>query len=110
MANSKDRLLEFCEEMPPMPKAWKSNTSVGQRVTSNGFPLVVAIWTLNILGPFPTTPGKRKFLLVAVDYFTKWVEVEPLTNIMAYAIKKFFWKNIITCFEIPNTLVSDNGL
>lgn len=110
MANSKDRLLEFCEEMPPMPKAWKSNTSVGQRVTSNGFPLVVAIWTLNILRPFPTTLGKRKFLLVAVDYFTKWVEVEPLTNIMAYAIKKFFWKNIITCFEIPNMLVSDNGL
>lgn len=110
MANFEDRLLKFCEEMPPMPKTWKSNTLVGRRVASNGFLLVVAIWGMNILGLFPTTPGQRKFLLVTIDYFTKWVEVEPLANIIAYAIQKFFWKNIITCFEILNTLVTNNGL
>ena len=35
----------------------------------------------DILGPFPITLGQRKFMLVAIDYFTKWVEVEPLANI-----------------------------
>lgn len=65
---------------------------------------------VSIIGLFPTAPGQRKFLLVTIDYFTKWVEVEPLANIIAYAIQKFFWKNIITCFEILNTLVTNNGL
>lgn len=37
LANFEDRLLKFCEEMPPMPKTWKSNTLVGRRVASNGF-------------------------------------------------------------------------
>ncbi|KAL0386487.1 UNVERIFIED_CONTAM: hypothetical protein Slati_4546100 [Sesamum latifolium] len=38
-------------------------------------------WGIDIVGPFPLAAGQRKFLLVAVDYFTKWVEVEPLARI-----------------------------
>ncbi|KAL0416238.1 UNVERIFIED_CONTAM: hypothetical protein Slati_3455700 [Sesamum latifolium] len=34
-------------------------------------------WGMDIVGPFPLAAGQRKFLLVAIDYFTKWVEVEP---------------------------------
>ncbi|KAL0447890.1 UNVERIFIED_CONTAM: Ribonuclease HI, partial [Sesamum latifolium] len=36
---------------------------------------------IDIVGPFPLAAGQRKFLLVAVDYFTKWVEAEPLARI-----------------------------
>jgi hypothetical protein len=46
---------------------------------------------------------------VATDYFTKWVEAEPLTHITDVDSKKFIWKNIITRFGIPRVLVSDNG-
>ena len=49
-------------------------------------------------------------MLVGTDYFTKWVETEPLANIRDVDAKKFLWKNIVTCFGVPNTLVSDNGL
>ncbi|KAL0449070.1 UNVERIFIED_CONTAM: hypothetical protein Slati_1463400 [Sesamum latifolium] len=35
-------------------------------------------WGMDIVGPFPLAPGQKKFLLVAIDYFTKWVEAEPL--------------------------------
>ena len=49
-------------------------------------------------------------MLVGTDYFTKWVEAEPLANIRDVDAKKFLWKNIVTCFGVPNTLVSDNGL
>ena len=60
--------------------------------------------------PFPKAAGKKKFLLVGTDYFTKWVEVEPLANIRDVDAKKFIWKNIITQFRVPHTLISDNGL
>ncbi|KAL0401635.1 UNVERIFIED_CONTAM: hypothetical protein Slati_4193400 [Sesamum latifolium] len=38
-------------------------------------------WGMDIVGPFPLAVGQRKFLLVAIDYFTKWVEAEPLARI-----------------------------
>ena len=45
-----------------------------------------------------------------MDYFTKWVEAEPLANIKDVDAKKFVWKNIVRRFEVPRTLISDNGL
>ena len=47
--------------------------------------------------------------MVIVDYFTKWVEVEPLAMIMANNVQKFVWKSIICRFGIPVVLISDNG-
>lgn len=49
-------------------------------------------------------------MLVVVDYFTKWVEVEALANIRDVDVKKFVWKNIVTRFRVPESLVSNNGL
>ena len=49
-------------------------------------------------------------MLVGTDYFTKWVEVKLLENIRDVDAKKFVWKNIVTRFGIPHTLISDNGL
>lgn len=66
-------------------------------------------WGVDIVGPFPLAPGQRKFLIVAVEYFTKWVEAEPLTKITDAAIRSFLWKNIVCRFGVPRVLVSDNG-
>ncbi|KAL0404564.1 UNVERIFIED_CONTAM: hypothetical protein Sradi_2097200 [Sesamum radiatum] len=52
---------------------------------------------------------QRKFLLVAVDYFTKWVEAEPLARIIEGEVMKFIWKNIICRFGILREIISDNG-
>ena len=65
---------------------------------------------LDIIGPFPKAPENKKYLLVDTDYFTKWVETEPLANIRDVDVKRFIWKNIVTRFGVPHTLVSDNGL
>ena len=54
--------------------------------------------------------GNKKYLLVGTDYFTKWVEVEPLANIRDVDAKRFVWKNIVTRFGIPHVLISDNSL
>ncbi|GAU27362.1 hypothetical protein TSUD_55150 [Trifolium subterraneum] len=53
--------------------------------------------------------GQAKFLLVAVDYFTKWIEAEPVATISSERVKKFYWKNILCRFGIPKYIVSDNG-
>ena len=46
-------------------------------------------WGLDILGPLPIGKGQCKFIIIAVDYFTKWAEVEPLTTITEQKIRNF---------------------
>ena len=65
---------------------------------------------MDIVGPFPKAAGNKRWLLFSTDYFTKWVETEPLANIKDMDAKRFIWKNIITRFGIPRTLILDNGL
>ena len=72
-------------------------------------PWLFAQWGLDIMGPFPIGRRQLKFLVVAIDYFTKWVEVEPLATITEKNIQNFVWKAVICRFGIPRVLVSDNG-
>ena len=66
-------------------------------------------WGLGIMGPFPIAVRQLKFLVVGIDYFTKWVEAETLATIMEKNIRSFVWRCIICRFGIPRVLVSDNG-
>jgi len=85
--------------------------SINQRGTQSlSSPWPFAQWGLDIIGPFPKAMGNQRWLLIGTDYFTKWVEAEPLSNIRDKDAKKFIWKNIVTRFGIPHTLISDNGL
>ena len=65
---------------------------------------------MDIVGHFPKTIGNKKYLLVGTDYFTKWVKTEPLANIRDVDVKRFIWKNIVTRFRVPHTVISDNDL
>ena len=67
-------------------------------------------WGLDILRPFPRATGNRKFVVVAMDYFTKWAETEALANILEVDVKKFVWKNLITRFGVPDSFISDNEI
>uniref|UniRef100_A0A2N9HKT5 Uncharacterized protein n=1 Tax=Fagus sylvatica TaxID=28930 RepID=A0A2N9HKT5_FAGSY len=64
-------------------------------------PWPFAQWGLDLVGPLPRATGNRQWLIVATDYFTKWVEAEPLARITDSESRKFIWKNIITRFGIP---------
>ena len=61
------------------------------------------------MGPFLTALRQLKFLVVGIDYFTKWVEAEPLATITEKSIRSFVWRNIICRYVIPGVLVSNNG-
>ena len=71
-------------------------------------PWPFAQWGLNILGPFPLRTKQMKFLVVGIDYFTKWVEAEPLASITQQNVKNFVWKSIVCRFGVPRVLVFDN--
>ncbi|GJU98093.1 reverse transcriptase domain-containing protein [Tanacetum coccineum] len=66
-------------------------------------------WGIDIAGPFPEGPGKVKFLIVAIDYFTKWIEAKAVATITGNQVKKFVWDNIVCRFGLPGEIISDNG-
>nr|GEW08257.1 hypothetical protein [Tanacetum cinerariifolium]GEW09776.1 hypothetical protein [Tanacetum cinerariifolium] len=52
-------------------------------------------------------PGKVKLLIVAIDYFTKWIEAKPVVTITGNQIKKFVWDNIVCRFGLSREIISD---
>lgn len=72
-------------------------------------PCPFARWGIDIMGPFVKAKEGKQFLIVAGDYFTKWVEAEPLSKISPDEMIHFIWKNICCRFRVPRIIVSDNG-
>ena len=64
-------------------------------------PYPFAQWGIDILGPFPLVAGQVKYIIAAIDHFTKWVEVEAVASITARRVKQFVWKNVVYRFGIP---------
>ncbi|KAJ4760216.1 Pol-polyprotein [Rhynchospora pubera] len=67
------------------------------------------VWGLDLLGHFPQGQGNVKFLVVAVEYFTKWIEAKPLATITSQKIVDFARHQIVYRYGIPHTFISDNG-
>jgi transposase InsO family protein len=67
-----------------------------------------AVWGLDLVGPLQKAPGGYTHLLVAIDKFSKWIEVRPLNSIRSEQAVAFF-TNIIHRFGVPNSIITDNG-
>ncbi|GKF01664.1 reverse transcriptase domain-containing protein [Tanacetum coccineum] len=65
-------------------------------------------WGIDIAGPFLEEPRKVKLLIVAMDYFTKWIEAKPVATITGNQVKKFVWDNIVCRFRLLEEIISDN--
>ena len=65
-------------------------------------------WGISILGPLSQAPLQRMFLIVAIDYFTKWIEDEPFAKITKRNTRNFIWKSIVCRFGIPKVIILDN--
>jgi hypothetical protein len=66
-------------------------------------------WGLDLLGPLPPAQGNLRYVVVAVEYFSKWIEAKPLATITSVTIQKFFWQNIVCRFRVPKAITVDNG-
>ncbi|XP_070025431.1 uncharacterized protein [Nicotiana sylvestris] len=65
---------------------------------------------MDVIGPIePATSNAHRFILVAIDYFTKWVEDKTLKSVTKKAVVDFVHLNIICRVGIPEVIVIDNG-
>ncbi|CAA0813274.1 Unknown protein, partial [Striga hermonthica] len=80
-----------------------------EAMTTMSAPIPFAQSGIDLVGPMPQGTGQRKFLIVAVDYSTKWVEAEPLAKITEEKVIKFLYNNICCRFGVPKVLIFDNG-
>jgi transposase InsO family protein len=62
-----------------------------------------------VLGPLPPAQGNLRYVVVAVEYFSKWIEAKPLAIITLVTIQKNFWQNIVCRFGVPKSITMDTG-
>ena len=93
-----------CQRFANIPRAAPNELTL---MTS---PWPFAVWGIDLIGSLPTGKGGVKYAIVAVDYFTKWVEAEPLAAITSKKSLDFVIKSIICRYGLPLKIVSDNGL
>lgn len=67
------------------------------------------VWALDILGPLPITSSGARYILVATDLFSKWVEAVPLVNQTAVSVAQAFVKSVVLRHGSPESLLTDQG-
>ncbi|GKU90690.1 hypothetical protein SLEP1_g4654 [Rubroshorea leprosula] len=80
----------------------------GEMLSSLSSPWPFAQWWVDLLGPFVKGKGGCTYLVVAVDYFTKWIETKPLSTTTEKKIKEFLfnlWLSSIICIQLAFTSV-----
>ena len=65
-------------------------------------------WGIDFMGPFPMSFGYL-YILLAVDYVSKWVEAIPTKTNDHRVVVKFLKENIFTRFGMPRAMISDGG-
>jgi len=66
-------------------------------------------WGIYFIGPINPTSQGKKYILVCIDYVTKWVKVVALAQAKKEKVVDFLLKNIMQRFGAPRFLVSDQG-
>ena len=81
-------------------------TRPGETMTPISSPWPFAQWGIDIMGPFLLGKKQLRFLIIAIDYFIKWVEAKPMMTIIEAKVISFVWKNIICSFRVPHVIIS----
>ena len=68
-----------------------------------------AVWGIDLISPLPMARLVFKYVVVTVDYFTKWAEAKLPTTISNKMVQDFVWEATICRYDIPLEIVSDNG-
>jgi len=81
LANHGGKLRHFRQKVHTLPKTWQPHLPKARTTSFHTLPM--AFHQMGNRHPRPLSPGKGqvKFLIVAIDYFTKWIEAKPLATI-----------------------------
>ena len=96
------RKCDQCQRLAPILR------SPAQDLISITSPWPFAQWGIDIVKPLPIALAQKKLLLVATNYFNKWIEAEAFASIKDKDVIQFIWKNIVYRFGIPRSIVSNN--
>lgn len=66
-------------------------------------------WGIDFMTCNPTSTGGHGYIIVAVDYFTKWAEAMPTLNNNNETTALFFFNHVVSRFSIPQAIVTDHG-
>ena len=66
-------------------------------------------WGIDYMTCNPVSTGGHKYIIVTVDYFTKWEEAMPTYKAAGETMDFFVFNQIIACFSIPKEIVTDHG-
>jgi hypothetical protein len=69
---------------------------------------IIDVWEIYFMGPFPNSEG-CEYILVAIDYVSKWVEALPCRVADALHSTKMFHEVIFVRYGVPRTVISDGG-
>ncbi|XP_038678394.1 uncharacterized protein LOC119979838, partial [Tripterygium wilfordii] len=73
-------------------------------------PWPFSMWGLDVIGPIePKASNGHRFILVAIDYFTKWVEAASYSNVTSGVVVRFLRKEIVCRYGVPERIITDNG-
>ena len=74
-------------------------------------PWPFSVWGINIIGTISLKSSSgHEFILVAIDYFTKWVETASYARLTSSRIASFIKSHIICRYGVPRELISDRGV
>jgi hypothetical protein len=104
-ATDAGELVQKCDNCQKCARDQKQPSSLTQLIQPT-WPL--QRWGRDLLGPLPLAQGNLKYVVVAVEYFSKWIEAKPLATITSATIQKFFWQ-IVCRFGVPKAITVDNG-
>lgn len=83
--------------VPPMPL----------NVLTSPWPF--SMWGIDVIEHIePTASNEHRFILVAIDYFTKWVEVVSYANVIMQVVARFIRKEIICHYGVPKKIITNN--
>ena len=72
-----------------------------------GYP--TQVMAVDLLGPLPENPQKNSYIMVVGDYFSKWMEVIPLSNQEASTVANHLINKVFMRYSMPEQLHSDQG-
>jgi hypothetical protein len=99
---------EFIRRCGPCQRHGNINTRDAMPLTNNLQVELFDVWGIDYMGPFP--PSKKcEYILVAVDYVSKWVKALPCNNADNINSKTMFEEIIFLRFGVPRIVISDRG-
>ncbi|KAL1540991.1 hypothetical protein AAHA92_25267 [Salvia divinorum] len=99
---------EFCQNC----KRCQLTGGISSRDAMPQVPIIVCkifdVWGMDFMGPFPSSFG-NSYILVAVDYVSKWIEAKATCTNDSKEVAKFLKANIFSRYGVPRAIISDQG-